>query len=81
MLGANVWLTFAVEQAKKIELIDPKYQFGVLLNALILPILVFIVLYVPENVILHEHAPIQTSLIVNHGFEVLIALESDLQLL
>ena len=81
MLSAYVRLTFAVEHSKKIELIDPKYQFGVLLDALILPILVFIVLNVPENVILHEHAPIQTLLIINHGFEVRIALERDLELL
>lgn len=53
-LGSNLRLTFAVQDAQKIEFVDPERQLRVLFHALVLPVLVFLVLEVDENVILHQ---------------------------
>ena len=53
-LGSNLRLTFAVQDAQKIEFIDPECQLRVLFHALVLPVHVFLVLEVDENVILHQ---------------------------
>ena len=67
-----------VQDAQKIKFIDPKCQLRVLLHALVLPVHVFLVLEVDENIILHQQAPIQTSLIVYHSLEVLITSKCNL---
>ena len=43
--------------------------------------MVIVVLVHHENIVLHQKPPIQTTLIIKHGLEVLVALESHLQLL
>ena len=53
-LCSNLRLTFAVQDAQKIEFIDPKCQLRVLFHALVFPVHVFLVLEVDENVILHQ---------------------------
>ena len=53
-LCSNFRLTFAVQDAQKIEFIDPEGQLRVLFHALVLPVHVFLVLEVDENVILHQ---------------------------
>ena len=53
-LGSNLRLTFAVQDAQKIEFVDPERQLRFLFHAIVLSVHVFLVLEVDENVILHQ---------------------------
>ena len=66
-LSSDLRFAFAVQDAKKVKFVDPKRELRVLLNTLIVPIIVFIVLEDPEDVILHQQSPVKTRLIVDHS--------------
>ena len=66
-LSSDLGLALAVQDAKKVQFVDPKRELRILLNTLIVPMIVFIVFENPEDVILHQQSPVKTRLIVDHS--------------
>ena len=73
-------LTFAVKDTKQAKFVNSEGQFWVLFETFLGSQMVFIVLNHDKDVVLHQQSPVETGLVVNHGFKILIALEGDLQL-